>query len=898
MVQFVISSTLFFLGTFHATHLLLLFLTFTFPNSSPSATLTDSTDKLALLNFKSHIIEDPEGVLSSWNTSLHFCDWIGVTCSLKHQRITRLDLQAHQLTGTISPAIGNLSILRSLDLGDNSFHGEIPVELSHLSRLQNLNLSFNFLTGTIPTNLSRCSDLANLLLDHNYLVGHIPPQLGSLSNLLQSGGRITRLHVPNAESNDARIVGKQTVGIFSSLDLQSFVARAHIFILQQVHCSSPSATLTDSTDKLALLNFKSHIIEDPEGVLSSWNTSLHFCDWIGVTCSLKHQRITRLDLQAHQLTGTISPAIGNLSFLRSLDHGDNAFHGEIPLELSHLSRLQNLNLSFNFLTGTIPANLSRCSDLANLLLDHNYLVGHIPPQLGSLSNLVMLYLKNNNLTGTVPGTIGNLTSLQELYLSYNYNLEGELPDSMSQMRSLTMLGLSVNRLSGFFPHSLYNLPSLELISLSFNKFSGNLRPNIGVVFPNLRNLYLANNFFTGPIPDLLSNASQISRIDIPYNNFTGNVPMSFGNLQSLWWFNVLDNDLGSGRPDDLSFITSLTNCSQIEFLDIADNRFGGVLPSYRQSVNPIDEVTCLWKQNSWNYTCSYCQPLQLGHTQYGGKLSYRVGGKGVAGIGDGDCFCEWQMAIGNGFSFLFFKEVRNLTNLAALDVSKKQIVWRDSKQFGKLFCFGATFYAGEFGEVPAQGVFKDVSGVEVSSNMKLCGGIRELNLHLCPVQSTKKPKKHIAFKLILVLIIVASWLFFCAKKLKSKPQSTSSSVGHEHPKISYEELLNATNRFSSSNLIGSAIDVASALDYLHNHYETPVAHCDLKPSNVFLDNDFTTHVSNFGLAQLLCKFSKEARNHRVCCSRVWHGWKGLNCRRCLQLRNSLVGAFHWKKTHR
>ncbi|THF99071.1 hypothetical protein TEA_007028 [Camellia sinensis var. sinensis] len=283
-------------------------------------------------------------------------------------------------------------------------------------------------------------------------------------------------------------------------------------------------------DKLALLNFKSHIIEDPEGVLSSWNTSLHFCNWVGVTCSLKHQRITRLDLQAHQLTGTISPAIGNLSFLRSLDHGDNAFHGEIPLELSHLSRLQNLNLSFNFLTGTIPANLSRCSDLANLLLDHNYLVDHIPPQLGSLSNLVLLYLKNNNLTGTVPGTIGNLTSLQELYLSYNYNLEGELPDSMSQMRSLTMLGLLVNRLSGLFPHSLYNLSSLELISLSFNKF-------------------------------------------------TGSVPMSFGNLQSLWWFNVLDNDLGSGRPDDLSFITSLTNCSQIEFLDIADNRFGGVLPS-------------------------------------------------------------------------------------------------------------------------------------------------------------------------------------------------------------------------------------------------------------------------------------------------------------------------------
>ncbi|XP_028115586.1 LRR receptor-like serine/threonine-protein kinase EFR [Camellia sinensis] len=253
---------------------------------------------------------------------------------------------------------------------------------------------------------------------------------------------------------------------------------------------------------------------------------------------------------------------------------------------------------------------------------------------------------------------------------------------------------------------------------------------------------------------------------------TGSVPMSFGNLQSLWWFNVLDNDLGSGRPDDLSFITSLTNCSQIEFLDIADNRFGGVLPS--SIANLSTQLTKL-------LVC-------------GNKIH------GTIPVVIANLFNLDTLSMGENF---LTEEVGNLTNLAALDVSKKQIVWRDSKQFGKLFCFGIAFYAGEFGEVPAQGVFKDVSGVEVSSNMKLCGGIRELNLHLCPVQSTKKPKKHIAFKLILVLIIVASWLFFCAKKLKNKPQSTSSSVGHEHPKISYEELLNATNRFCSSNLIGS-----------------------------------------------------------------------------------------------
>ncbi|KAL5719959.1 non-specific serine/threonine protein kinase [Ranunculus cassubicifolius] len=48
-----------------------------------------------------------------------------------------------------------------------------------------------------------------------------------------------------------------------------------------------------------------------------------------------------------------------------------------------------------------------------------------------------------------------------------------------------------------------------------------------------------------------------------------------------------------------------------------------------------------------------------------------------------------------------------------------------------------------------------------------------------------------------------------------------------------------------------AIDIASALDYLHNHYGDPVIHCDLKPGNVLLGDDLTAHVGDFGLAKFL-----------------------------------------------
>ncbi|RXH81850.1 hypothetical protein DVH24_036191 [Malus domestica] len=81
--------------------------------------------------------------------------------------------------------------------------------------------------------------------------------------------------------------------------------------LQQVLCmmstcpesaAFPSPTLLgNESDRLALLDFKKRITEDPLSVMSSWNHSIHFCSWVGITCHRATQRVLILDLEDKQL---------------------------------------------------------------------------------------------------------------------------------------------------------------------------------------------------------------------------------------------------------------------------------------------------------------------------------------------------------------------------------------------------------------------------------------------------------------------------------------------------------------------------------------------------------------------------------------------------------------------
>ncbi|KAJ9167431.1 hypothetical protein P3X46_022085 [Hevea brasiliensis] len=851
-----------------------------------------------------------------------------------------------------------------------------------------------------------------------------------------------------------------------------------LFFSINLGCLQASASVRE-TDELALLEFKQGITSDPHGIFNSWNDSLHFCNWTGITCGRRHQRVVSLVLQGQNLLGSISPHIGNLSFLRLINLQNNSFSGEIPPQVGNLFRLQEFLVSRNSLHGTIAINLTRCSQLKTIDLRWNNITGKIPAELGSLTKLEMLGLRSNNLTGEIPPSLGNISSLTIFSASLN-NLEGSIPNEMGRLKSLNIFAVTNNGLSGTISPSLFNITSLSYLAVAFNQIRGNLPESICFTLPNLQSFLIGANYFSGPIPNSLSNASQLQIFDVATNNFVGQVPTNLGNLQSLFKLNFQLNNLGSNSSNDLLFLTSLTNCSNLESLSIYGNNLGGVLPdsvanfSTRLTYlylggneitgiipvameNLVNLIALVMEKNLFTgfipYQFAKLQKLQLlalGGNRLSGEIPSSIGNLTQLSILDlsnnkleasipssiRNCQTLYDLDISknslsgevprevlglislshvlnlsqNSFTGNLPTEVGKLKNVNTLDLSENNLSGEIPGTIGECFSLEYLYMQGNFfqgtipsslaslkglryldlsrnnlsgqipndlqeipyleflnlsfndleGEVPKNGVFLNVSALSLIGNNKLCGGVTELGLPKCPTRVMKKVKSH-TLKLVVViacvvpsvLLILIFFLICWMRKSRSKLSFAPFEMNHLL-KVSYKDLYQATDGFSSSNLIGSgsfssvykgllsqverpvavkvlnleqtgaiksfmaecnalgnirhrnlaklvtccssidyksnafkalifeymgngslekwlhpceggenhsrslnllqrlniAIDVASALHYLHDLCEKPIIHCDLKPSNVLLDDDMVAHVSDFGLAKL------------------------------------------------
>jgi hypothetical protein len=59
------------------------------------------------------------------------------------------------------------------------------------------------------------------------------------------------------------------------------------------------------------------------------------------------------------------------------------------------------------------------------------------------------------------------------------------------------------------------------------------------------------------------------------------------------------------------------------------------------------------------------------------------------------------------------------------------------------------------------------------------------------------------------------------------------------------------NTLSLVQRLDIAVDIIDALDYLHNHCQPPIVHCDIKPSNILLTDNMSARVADFGISRIL-----------------------------------------------
>lgn len=318
-------------------------------------------------------------------------------------------------------------------------------------------------------------------------------------------------------------------------------------------------------------------------VLLDWNDAHDedFCSWRGVFCDNVSLSVASLNLSSLNLGGEISPAIGDLGNLQSIDLQGNKLTGQIPDEIGNCASLEYLDLSDNSLSGDIPFSVSKLKKLEFLNLKNNQLTGPIPTTLTQIPNLKTLDLARNQLTGEIPRLIYWNEVLQYLGLRAN-SLTGALSPDMCQLTGLWYFDVRGNNLTGPIPDNIGNCSSFEILDISYNQITGVIPYNIG--FLQVATLSLQGNRLTGKIPEVIGLMQALAVLDLSENELVGPIPPILGNLSYTGKLYLHGNKLTGTIPHEFG------NMSKLSYLQLNDNKLVGRIPAELGKLDQLFEL--------------------------------------------------------------------------------------------------------------------------------------------------------------------------------------------------------------------------------------------------------------------------------------------------------------------
>ena len=336
------------------------------------------------------------------------------------------------------------------------------------------------------------------------------------------------------------------------------------------------------------------------------------------------------------------------------------------------------------------------------------------------------------------------------------------------------------------------------------------------------------------IPSSLGSCISLEWLHLQANFFEGNIPSTFQNLRGLEDLDLSRNNLSGKIPEFLGeFIV-------LKHLNLSYNDFEGEVPK-----NGIFKNATSFSMYGNSKLCGGVPELNLSACTVKKASSFRkfLAPKVVAPVASALVFV---LFISCFLTIFMVKRARRKTSTATttkdleLQISYSEIA-KCTGEFSQDNLIGSGSFGSVYkGVLPGDGLTIAVKVL----NLEQRGASRSF-IDECQVLRSIRHRN-----LLKIITAISSVDHqgndFKALVFEFMPNGSLDDWLHPINNLQYQ-----TKSLTFIQRLNIAIDVACAMEYLHHFCDAPVVHCDIKPSNVLLDNDMVAHVGDFGLATFM-----------------------------------------------